>query len=98
MNSLKPFLRFVTRGGENGKVDLIIGTTFKGTDCPLKPDTTYEIRDIMDELVIMEVGKSAMDEKMWGHDVSSLIECYKSRLFLTEAEYKRACESGAAKE
>jgi len=88
--------RFVTRGtGPKGKgrVDMIIGTAPKKGESFLKPDTVYEIRMIMDEPTLVEVGKSSMDHNMWGHDISTLVECYRERLLLTADEYQRLLDS-----
>ena len=53
--------RFVTRGTGNdglGPVDLILGTAF--IDSVLKPNRVYEIQKIMGELIIVDVGPSAL--------------------------------------
>jgi hypothetical protein len=59
---MQTIARLVTRSARvDGKVDLIIGSATKG-ETYLKPNTIYEIREVLDELMIVEVGPSAIQD------------------------------------
>ncbi len=85
--------RLSTRGsGRKGTdtVELILGIGFKGNN--LKPDTIYEIQEVLGVLSIVEVGPSAMREveqplNVWCCDLSQIVACYRERLLLTREEW-----------
>jgi hypothetical protein len=90
--------RFVTRGCDK-KDGLFIGVKLKGWDEHLKPGRIYEIQDWLGELVIKDIGPSAIktslrdyDEKPyrllggWGSGVEWILECIGKSIFLTEDE------------
>lgn len=67
-----------------------------------KRDTIYQIDEIMGELVIREVGPSAIrrNSRMsnfpacWGSDISSILHVCGKYLWLTIEEWKQQCELG----
>ncbi len=92
--------RLVTRdaGGNDG---LVLGVRFKGAEL-LRPGRVYEIRNVMGELMIVDVGPSAVKPLMpdydglsyrleccWGNSAGHLLECHSKQVFLTEEEAKR---------
>ena len=98
---MKTVARFITRLQGDGD-GLFVGTLMKGGVGVLKPNTVYEIREILGELAIAEIGRgigagsdncitnSMADGKNpfhWGQDIGSIIECHGSALFLTHEEY-----------
>lgn len=92
---MKTLARFATRGsGEDGKgtVDLILGAgTISNT---LKPDTIYEIRDILGALTVVEIGESAAQDNtaqpwnIWACGVEMVLTDYRERWLLTLAEWR----------
>jgi hypothetical protein len=80
------FARFVVRKDKG----LILGKSFGDL---LKPDTVYQIDEILDELVIREIGPSAIATEghrpNWNHDANTIVED-GSHLY-TPAEYKMRC-------
>ncbi len=59
---MKTLARLVTRSGEqNSKVDLVLGMAMKSENT-LKPNTIYEIREVMGELMVVEIGESAIGD------------------------------------
>jgi len=83
--------RFMTRPDDN----LIIGKVITKNEI-IKPGHVYDLYDMMGELVVKEVGKTAMKEKIsesrkygseftWGMDVNSILTSGIST-FMTESE------------
>ena len=83
--------RFVVRPQDGG--DLILGSMYKH-QIGLLPGHIYEIREVLDELVLVDVGKAAIgmtqkDSKItpnWGWDANKILECGGNRYLLTEKE------------
>jgi hypothetical protein len=76
---------------DTGKVDLIIGTAFKGENI-LKPNRIYEIQEVLGELVIVDIGSSGMTGtgvQLWGKDIGTLVECHQTELYCTQEEIQR---------
>ena len=86
--------RIVTRSQkEDGKVDLLLGLAFKGEQI-LKPNTVYAIRECLGELLLIDLGASAIKDPKepspinvsWAHTATE-IHTYSSGVFiLTDAE------------
>jgi hypothetical protein len=96
-----PVARFVTRmqGTDDG---LFIGAMFNGADKYFKPNTVYEIKEVLGTLTIIEVGQGCgagpdncvtrvMSEGKtpfhWAEDIGNIIACQGKTLFLTLREY-----------
>ena len=91
---MRTLARLATRGsGPDGKdtVDLILGVGMK--DNTLKPDTIYEIREIMDDLVLIEIGPSAARSEthtprnIWACGIEQVVTTYRDRWILTLKEW-----------
>lgn len=98
---ITPVARFVTR--MQGKDDgLFFGSVFKAGKDNFKPNTVYEIVDILGTLTIVEVGQgvgagsdncvsNSMSEGKalfhWGQDIGNIISSYGKHMFLTFKEY-----------
>jgi len=77
----------------------LFGTPFKGQTA-LIPDHLYEIRELCNEMVIIDKGESVVpkshwnrpvnklygDSPTWGSDIRELIH-YGSELYLSQSEY-----------
>lgn len=97
---MKMVARFVTRPtGKDGKgpPDLILGAAFKGAESHLNAGKIYEIREILGELVIAEVGPAAIGwthktsligRVSWTNDVNYILEMSRSHHLLTAAEFQ----------
>ena len=97
---MKTVARFVTRraskpGTSPEQTDVFIGVMAKADAHLLKPNTVYQIREIMGELMIEEVGPSVMDTGVtgftWGKDMSALMRECGSYMYLTADEYAEQC-------
>lgn len=99
--TMKQVGRFVTRMQGEGD-GLFIGTIFKQAAGKLKPNTVYEIREVMGVLQIVEVGQgigagpdncvsNSMSEGKtpfhWGSDIGHTMDCFGKIMFLTYEEY-----------
>lgn len=98
--------RFVTRLQGEGD-GLFIGSLLKSGQGVLKPNTVYEIRDVMGVLTIVEVGQGVgagsdncvsnmMSEGKtpfhWACEIGHIIGCYGKIMFLTYEEYQSYCK------
>lgn len=83
--------RLVVRPDPRAEHLLVLGVTNAEV---LKPDTVYEIVEIMGEHIIRELGPSAVGEKdRWGKDANSLIQDADSvGTFLTAEEAVKKAE------
>lgn len=96
---LKTVARFATRATDaSGKVDLILGAAWKN-ETVFKPDTIYEIREMMGQLTVVEVGPSAAKleetpKSIWDCGIEAVVTCYRARWLLTLKEWKDACKKG----
>ncbi len=70
--------------GKPGETDLFLGVMFKGKGKALMPDHVYEIRNILDELIIVDMGACA-DPTAWNHDISTVLDC-REQVFCTRQE------------
>lgn len=97
MSEIKTVGRFINRGADD-KDGLLIGTAFRNN--PFKPNTVYEIVDILGELIIREVGKSIVadnsetfrDSPMqltWGSSIEQVLNTAGKYLFLSRDEYAK---------
>jgi hypothetical protein len=94
MQLIKPVGRFIHRGCDE-KDGLLLGAAFIGN--PFKPNTVYEIVDVLGELTVREVGQSFIrgtDEprhglvgETWGSSVEQLMTEHGPALILTREEY-----------
>ena len=83
--------RFGTRDGKRtGSVDLILGlTVFEGKyGKQLKPNHVYEIREILGELVIIEVGP-CQQPNAWHRTIGDIIEDSPHEILMTADEYSK---------
>lgn len=104
---METIARFVTRfqGAGDG---LFIGALFKAGEGKLKPNTIYEIRDVLGTLTIVEVGQATgagsdncVSDKMsegkapfhWAQDIGNIIACHGKHMFLTMKEYTELVKS-----
>lgn len=100
---MKVIARFVTRPtGKDGKgpPDLILGAAFKGAESHIKAGKIYEIRELLDELIVVEVGPAAIGwthktsligKVSWTNDVNYILEMSRRHHLLTVAEFKDVC-------
>ena len=103
---MKTVGRFVTRmqGAGDG---LFVGTLLKDGVGTFKPNTIYEIREVLGELQIAEIGQGVgagsdncvsnmMSEGKnpfhWGQDIGNIIDCFGKIMFLTYEEYQDHCK------
>lgn len=94
MKESGPLGRFVTRGRDDGRVDLALFLPVK--DSGLKPNTVYELYRLAGEVFLQELGPSIMQHASaadrhgmpcWGQDVSLILRQGSKYLVLTEQEY-----------
>jgi hypothetical protein len=101
---MKPIARFVLRpGGKKMDIktpDLIIGVPFQKQNI-LVANRIYQIEEILDELVIKNVGPSAIGRakesllhENWYHDINSLLDTCGKYLFATQEEFRDAVKKG----
>ena len=92
---MKAVGRFIFRGCDD-KDGLIIGASFRSHD--FKPNTVYEIRDVVGELMVCEVGESiiagrdetyheAPSRDTWGSAIGDILANHGAELMLSRAEY-----------
>lgn len=73
-------LRFVIRKDGGLVLGKVIPCEFNKNTLPFKPDTIYEISEIMGEFLVREVGPSNIQEPQdgnqpnWGQDVNSIVQ------------------------
>ena len=97
---MKSVARIVTRDSENPNDGLIIGIRLGPGD--LKQGRVYEISEILGELVIEDIGPSAIKSTMpeyeglgyslnvcWGNSAEHILNCGGKWQYLTEAEASR---------
>jgi len=96
---MKRVARFITRGTTSdglGEVDLILGSAFKNSG--LKPNTVYEISEVLDTWIIKAVGPSligsspktsTVEDGSWMSSVDQILESHgRPPVFiLTVSEY-----------
>jgi hypothetical protein len=89
---IKPLARLVFRG--SGKNDgLIIGSSIKEHNF-FKPNTVYELREVLGEVVIKEVGPSWLGDRKrqeWSRTIGDILDIHGSRAFLSKEEYAHEC-------
>ena len=92
----KTIARFTTRPSATGstKPDLGLICCFKNNDV-IKANHVYEIKEIMGELMIVDLGEGAMLGETpkkryglpsWSQDISSILDMGGGRIILTKAE------------
>lgn len=96
-DAIKAVGRFIHRG--SGPNDgMIIGSAFKNN--PFKPNTLYEIVDVLGELVIREVGESIVAGEgetyhdspvghTWGSSIEHILNEQGKYLFLSRDEFAK---------
>lgn len=95
MSQVKPVARFINRGTGEGD-GLLIGAAFQNN--PFKPNTIYEIVDVLGELIIREVGQSIVAgnnethrespvQLTWGSSIEHVLNDAGKYLFLSRQEY-----------
>jgi hypothetical protein len=97
----KSVARFITRMQGEGD-GLFIGSVFQGGKELFKPNTVYEIRDVLGTLTIVEVGEgqgtnSGSGEVYnspgvlfhWGQEIGNILDSWHKYIFLTRDEYKQ---------
>lgn len=98
---MKTVARMITRLQGEGD-GLFIGALLKEGKGVLKPNTVYEIREVMGVLQIVEIGQgcgagddNCASNKMadgktsfhWAQDIGNIIACHGKHMFLTLKEY-----------
>ena len=98
---MKTVARFVTRLQGEGD-GMFIGAVFHAGKDSFKPNTVYEIREVLGALTIVEVGQgigagpdNCSNQVMsdgknpfhWAEDIGHIIACQGRLLFLTMQEY-----------
>lgn len=86
---IKPIARLVFRGSDK-KDGLILGVSLKGHKF-FKPNTVYELREVLGEITIKEVGKSwlgANGRKEWARTIGDIVEIHGRKTYLTREEYQ----------
>ena len=69
---------------------MILGVTMKSGEHLFKRGVVYELTEELDGTIMFKpVGKTALSQKMWAHDIGTLVTSYKDQLFLTEEEYNQ---------
>lgn len=92
--------RFVTRPASDGKSDLIIGTLMNTSvaNNHLKPNTIYELYEILGVMQIREVGISLIGEKSceqsplgasWAQQYPATVATAGNYLLISVDEYKQ---------
>lgn len=102
---MRTVARFVTRMQGEGD-GLFIGSLYKGAENAFKPNTVYEIREVMGEKQIVEVGQgigagpnNCVSDMMsegktpfhWGQHIGDIIAWHGSTMFMTYEEYMEHC-------
>lgn len=84
---IKPIVRFVTRGTEDGQVDLIIGAAIRNQDA-LMPNCVYEVREVLGEAMLIYVGKMTeiAAKQIQTHSIADLVNERGKYLYLTQQE------------
>lgn len=88
--------RFITRAREDGSVDLILGSALK-SNTVLKPDRVYELREIMGEIFVVDVGECRVQNPSnkkgepprrlsWALNIGDLVDEGGKTLWLTKRE------------
>jgi len=86
MNTIARFVTRPSKPGDNEcKPDIFIGACMK-EQTSLKPNAVYEIRECLGEFILTEVGKSCVEDKAWGWDISDVMRDYGNEIVLTEDE------------
>lgn len=94
---MNPEGRFVVRPTQDGKGDLIVGSMYRCQKL-IKPGVVYQINNILDTLVIKELGTSVMGQVAipsnqtgigvgWLNDVNSILSFADKHWILTRHEY-----------
>jgi hypothetical protein len=97
---MKPVARIITRDSDSPNDGLIIGIRLDPN--ALKKGRVYEISEVLEELVIKDIGPSAIKGTMpeyegrgysldvcWGNSVDHILDCDGKWKYLTEAEASR---------
>lgn len=84
---MKSIARFVTRKNDNGVTDLAIMLLFKNQNV-LKPDTVYQIDEVMGEMTIREVG-AKNNQINWNKDIATIVDQEGVYLIVTADEFSK---------
>lgn len=90
---MRPIGRIVMRGKDKDD-GLGLFVLFMGGKGSFKPGYVYEIREILDELHVVEVGPSHLGPAWEGRDVSTVLSIEGKLVALTANEYAQQCEKG----
>lgn len=75
--------RFTVRPTKGGRGDLILGAMFKHQGDTIKPGRIYELREILETIVLVDIGPAAISddpktsytrEVSWGNDVNYILD------------------------
>lgn len=86
--------RLVTRGGNKGKVDLILGMLDKKQKF-FKPNHIYQLEECLGEIIIKDMGPSAIQDKQgllnvgWHSDISTVVSRGGRDIILTADEVRK---------
>jgi hypothetical protein len=85
--------RLTIRPTSDGEGDLILGNMYKTQGSVLKPGRIYEIRECLGELLIVDVGPSAIKAKAqgrlgvgWENSVNDILQRGEKMQVMTEGE------------
>lgn len=84
---MKVVARIITRmtSEEDG---LFLGVTLKGNNTFFKPNSVYEVREILGEPTLVRVGDAHVN---WNRTISDIVD-ENPHAFLTKEEYEAECK------
>lgn len=93
---MQTIARFITRARKDGSVDLILGNALK-SNTVLKPDRVYELREIMGEILVFDIGECIVQDPSnqngepparlsWALNIGDLVDEGGKTLWLTKRE------------
>lgn len=99
---MKTVARMITRPVDDGSDAPNLGlVAFFHGQSALKANRVYEIREVLGELVVVDIGENVLVGKTeaerkgmpcWGQDVSTILNQGGRNLYLTKAEYASICK------
>lgn len=94
---IRTLARLFVRGCDK-KDGIIIGVAMKGSRDVLKPETIYELREVLGTIQLIEIGPALCENKPrapgYGVELSRLVE--ENMFYLTKAEWKEICKHSEA--
>lgn len=84
---MKAVARIITRMTSE-KDGLFIGVTLKGNNVFFKPNSVYEVREVLGEPVLIRVGDANVN---WKRTLNDIVD-ENPHAFLTKEEYEAECK------